>query len=245
MVAVLLWGCGAVGVEERDDRLIAAFDDAGRAATARAGLGGGPTRVVERTVGLDEWRDHAEAVVAGPFVVRPPWVAPRAGQEHLVDLVIDPGHSFGSGSHPSTRLALVLLAEAAIPGMTVLDVGCGSGVLSIAATRLGAVVRALDTDPDAVVTTRRNAAANGVADRITVLEGEAATAAGPAELVTANLTVDVHEHVASAVVELADPRVVLVSGILDHQAPRAVAAYGGREVDRRVDGEWVGLVLDL
>lgn len=110
----------------------------------------------------DRWRAFHRGAMVGAIWVGPPWEAPPAGVEAVV---IDPGRAFGTGSHPATRLCLELLTE--LPRGALLDAGCGSGVLAIAAARLGfAPVHAVDDDPAAVEAARRNAAANGVRARV-------------------------------------------------------------------------------
>jgi len=106
----------------------------------------------------DRWRAFHRPVRIGPLWVGPPWEEPDAG---AVPIVIDPGRAFGTGSHATTRLCLELLLGK--PGGSLLDIGCGSGVLSIAAAKIGyAPVLALDNDPLAVEATAANAAANDV-----------------------------------------------------------------------------------
>jgi ribosomal protein L11 methyltransferase len=108
----------------------------------------------------DAWRSFHHPVTAGGLWIGPPWEA-RPGTAPAV--VIDPGRAFGTGAHPTTRLCVELLAKTAASRGSLLDVGCGSGVLAIAGARLGfAPIVAADVDPVAVETTRANAAANGV-----------------------------------------------------------------------------------
>lgn len=130
----------------------------------------------------DRWRDFHRPVVAGGIWIGPPWEKPPAG---LPSVSIDPGRAFGTGSHATTRLCLELLAAA--PRGSLLDVGCGSGVLSIAAARLGfAPITAVDDDPVAITVARDNAAANGV--ELVVAELDALTAELPAaDVVVANI----------------------------------------------------------
>ena len=107
----------------------------------------------------DRWRAFHRPVRIGQLWVGPPWEEPDAD---AIAVVIDPGRAFGTGSHATTRLCLELLLE--LPAGSLLDVGCGSGVLSIAAAKLGyGPVSAVDLDPQAVEATQRNAEANGVA----------------------------------------------------------------------------------
>jgi len=133
----------------------------------------------------DRWKSFHRPVVAGGLWIGPPWETPGDG---LPAVTIDPGRAFGTGSHPTTRLCVELLASR--PRGSVLDIGCGSGVLSIAAALLGhGPVTALDHDPVAIDVTRENAAANGVALEAVVLD--ASTGELPAaDLVVANIAPD-------------------------------------------------------
>jgi ribosomal protein L11 methyltransferase len=130
----------------------------------------------------DRWRDFHRPVVVGGLWIGPPWETPPGD---LPAVVIDPARAFGTGSHPTTRLCLELLAER--PRGSVLDVGCGSGVLAIAAARLGhGPVLAIDDDSVAVETTTANAVANGVEVDARVVD--ATTGELPAaDLVVANI----------------------------------------------------------
>ena len=108
----------------------------------------------------ERWKAFHQPVQVGELYVRPPWAPPRDG---LRDVVIDPAQAFGTGAHPTTRLCLELLLELE-PGGALVDVGCGSGVLAIAAARLGwAPVLGIDHERESVQATLDNAAANGVA----------------------------------------------------------------------------------
>ena len=127
----------------------------------------------------ERWREFHKPVRIGPLWVGPPWEEPPAD---ALAVVVDPGRAFGTGAHPTTRLCLEALLE--LERGSLLDGGCGSGVLAIAAALLGyAPVRGIDTDPAAVEATRENAAANGVE-----VEAERADATS-AELPVADVTV--------------------------------------------------------
>jgi ribosomal protein L11 methyltransferase len=173
----------------------------------------------------DAWRSFHTGVRIGPLWVGPPWEAPPAG---AAAIVIDPGRAFGTGAHPTTRLALELLAE--LPPGGLLDVGCGSGVVAIAAAKLGfAPVRAGDNDPVAVEVTRENAARNGVAVDAAVLDARAD--ALEANVVVANIALDVVEALAPRV----RCRDLVLSGYLAADRP---AAPGLVHVARRERDGW-------
>jgi ribosomal protein L11 methyltransferase len=117
----------------------------------------------------EAWRSFHHPAIAGGLWLGPPWVDPPDAERAVV---IDPGRAFGTGAHPTTRLCVELLATTARRG-ALLDVGCGSGVLAIAAARLGfAPVVGVDLDPVAVETTRANAQANGVFVEAQILDAE-------------------------------------------------------------------------
>lgn len=236
-----LWQAGAVGIEELDDLIRAGFADLATAESAAVAVGG-MSRPVDDTTGLDGWRPHATAHRAGPFAIRPPWVDPLPD---ALDLVIDPGHTFGSGSHPSTRLALALLDAVIEPGHHVVDLGTGSGVLAVAAARLGATVVAVDNDPAAADAVATNAEANGVGDAVDFRTADAAELSGTFALGLCNMTIDLHELIGPSVATGASIDRLIVAGILaGPQEARAVAAHRRSTVlDRRTDGEWVGLTL--
>jgi len=148
------------GFEERDDDAgveLAAYTHKAGEKRARAAFG--DITAVDALEGWeDRWREFHHGVRVGPLWVGPPWEQPPEG---ALVVVIEPGRAFGTGAHPTTRLCLELLAE--LTPSSLLDVGCGSGVLAVAGAKLGfAPVHAIDHDPVAVVTTTANAAANGV-----------------------------------------------------------------------------------
>jgi ribosomal protein L11 methyltransferase len=242
-----LWRAGAVGVEEIDRSIRAAFTDTATA-TSVALRHGGRAEDVADTTGLDSWRDHAADYRAGRFHVRPPWIDPDS-TGRFVDLVIDPGHAFGSGSHPTTRLMLTAFAEHIGPGDRVVDLGTGSGILAIAAARLGADVIGIDLDPAAAPAAQANAMANGVRERVDVRIGDISDISDigndePFDVALLNVTIDIHESVAPAVERL-DVPVLIVAGILDgEQAERAARLHGRNSTERLSEDGWVALVFD-
>ncbi len=175
--------------------------------------------------------------------VRPPWEPPLDGD--AIDLVIDPGQAFGTGAHHSTRLCLELLLELEPTG-ALADWGCGTGVLAIAAGRLGFdPVLACDLDRAAVDATRANADVNGVPG-IDVSRVDLRREEGPwAPVVLANLVRPLLLEVAALMTR--PPAVLIASGLLREEAGEvagAFARHGLREAERRHGGEWSALRLE-
>lgn len=219
----------------------AAFESAEEAQAAATLPGAGQPEVYADTVGLDAARDLLAVEIAGPFAIHPPWLAPPAD---AIGIEIDPGHAFGSGSHASTRVALGLITSDRVKDRHVLDVGCGTGVLGIAAARLGASVVAVDIDPAAVAATLANVERNGVGDRVEVHLGSADFSPEGADfdLAIVNVTINLHEMLAP--LRSSWPPVIIVAGLLDGpQLERAALAYGRAQSEQLVDGDWVGAVL--
>jgi ribosomal protein L11 methyltransferase len=181
-------------------------------------------------------------VIGDRLTVRPPWEPPGTSS---IDLVIDPGQAFGTGAHATTRLCLELLLELPEPGGGFVDLGCGSGVLAIAAARLGySPVLALDNDPASVAATAENAAVNGVSVEVRRfdLRSEDVPAA---DTVAANLLGPLLRAWAPRLAAV--PRRLIASGLLVAEADgiaEGFAVAGLREVDRRESGEWGALLLE-
>ncbi len=197
---------------------------------------------VDEAIEGDEWRsalrDFHQPVVAGRIRVRPPWVAPAPG---FRDVVIDPGMAFGTGQHPTTRTSLELIAE--VPRGPVLDAGCGTGVLAIAAARLGfGPIRAIDHDPHAV----RATAAGARANMVDITVSQATIGADPlpyAPIVFANLTLEVLRLLAVALAGQA-PAHLVASGLRVHEVDDAVAAFaplGLAEARRLEEDGWASV----
>ncbi|MDX6480566.1 MAG: ribosomal protein methyltransferase [Gaiellaceae bacterium] len=173
----------------------------------------------------DEWRAFHHGVTVGRLWVGPPWEEAPAG---TIPVVVDPGRAFGTGAHATTRLCLELLQEA--EPTSLVDVGCGSGVLSIAAAKLGfAPVAALDLDEVAVEVTAENAVANGV-------EIELVGTPPPADLAVMNIALDVVEGFLPT---LEVPRAI-TSGYLERDTPSADL---WTSVERRVRDGWAADLL--
>lgn len=218
-------------------------------AEGQAEVGGVAVVVSGRPV-PDDWQErwkrfHAPVLVGGRLWVRPPWedAAIRPG---AVDLVIDPGRAFGTGAHPTTRLSLELLVDLARAGEggSLCDVGCGSGVLAIAAAKLGfGPVVALDSDRLAIEATTSNARENGVVlDRVERFDLRA-TPLPQADVVTANLLRPLLLEVADRLEH--QPRALIASGLLEPEADEVAAAFHPmREVQRVADRGWSALLLE-
>jgi ribosomal protein L11 methyltransferase len=214
----------------------------------RAAAGGALVDISSAEI-ADDWPErwrafHRPVVVGERLTVRPPWEPPgRTG----LDVVIDPGRAFGTGGHASTRLCLELMLELEPSGAFV-DLGCGSGVLAIAAARLGfAPVLALDNDLAAIEAARANAVANGVEVEVRKFDLRSERLP-PAGTVAANLVEPLLRRWAS---ELAGshspPRRVIAGGLLAEEADAIAVGFAGgglRETRRRQDSGWVALLLE-
>lgn len=190
----------------------------------------------------DRWRNfHYPVLVGGRLWVRPPWerAAIRPG---VKEIVIDPGRAFGTGSHATTRLCLELMLELD-PSGPLLDLGCGSGVLAIAAAKLGfAPVHAVDADSLAVDATLQNARANGV-ELDSVERHDLRNVAPPASpTIVANLMRPLLLRVAQLIRE--PPATLILSGLLDEEADEVAAAFAPlHELSRLSDQGWTALLL--
>jgi ribosomal protein L11 methyltransferase len=213
------------GFEEADGEL-AVYTDRDGEERLRVEFGGVARAELVEPGWEERWREFHRPVWIGPLWVAPSWEEPPSG---VIPVVVDPGRAFGTGSHPTTRLCLEFLTE--LERGSLLDVGCGSGVLSIAAAKLGfAPVTALDVEPAAVEATRRNAAANGV--EVDVRLGDALTE----ELPTVDLVVaNIHLAGVEALVRRITAERFLTAGYFHSRRPETP---GFRHVERRIDGGW-------
>ena len=196
----------------------------------------------------DRWRDfHKPVLVGGRLWLRPSWEESRPG---ALDLVLDPGRAFGTGAHPTTRLCLGYLLELEAGGEAagaLTDLGCGSGVLAIAAAKLGwEPVSGYDHEPAALEASAENAEANGV--RLGLQRLNLREALPPlAPTVLANLTSPILKAVAAQLPgSAAGPATLVCSGLLPAELDEVATAFASRglgEADRRVDGDWAALLL--
>ncbi|HEY8477477.1 MAG TPA: 50S ribosomal protein L11 methyltransferase [Chloroflexota bacterium] len=192
------------------------------------------------------WKEHFHVQRIGRrLVVVPSWrsYSPRPDE---VRIDLDPGMAFGSGTHPTTVLCLLALERRVRPGCAVADIGTGSGILAIAAAKLGAArVVAVDIDPVAVEVAEENVRRNRVDRTVAVRHGdpEAARPGGPFDLVVANLTATIIAQTSPALAALLAPEGRLIaSGIVferEDDARRALGRAGLAVVERHVEGDWV------
>ncbi len=215
-------------------------------------------RPIQEINWIDAWRQHYQPIAVGHrLVVLPAWMEPP--RQERIPIRIEPGMGFGTGTHPTTQLCLELLEETLQPGEKVIDMGCGSGILSIAAVKLGArFALGLDIDPQAIPNARENAAANGVSNLIELEAGSVAEVlAGrftlqQAPLVMANILSPILIRLLDeGLARLVSPggRLIL-SGILDEQWQDASVPSPLREslrkeslipLEVRRSGDWIGV----
>jgi ribosomal protein L11 methyltransferase len=215
------------------------------------------TRVVHEEDWAHAWKSHFPVLRVGRrLVVRPTWRRHRGSPDDVV-LALDPGMAFGTGLHPTTRLCLAAIERCAgggrfdagsarRGGTRVLDVGCGSGILAIAAGLFGAEeLVGLDTDPIAIEATTKNARRNRLGRRLSARQGSLPSGEPPFDLVLANLIASVLIALAGALAAELLPRGrLLASGIfVDREAEVGAAfeAAGLEVVDRSSESDWIAL----
>jgi ribosomal protein L11 methyltransferase len=246
--AVIVAQCAPEAEEE-----VLAEIEAAAGRMKEAGVAVDPLSVRRREAHEDEWRDvwkqYFRATRVGrTFLIRPSWdLKPAGAGDRVIDL--DPGRAFGTGGHATTRLVIALAEEVADrPVERFLDLGCGSGILSIAAVRLWPSARglAVDVDPESVATTDENLTLNKVAS-VDARAGSIDAADGTFQLVLANIEAGVLSRLAADFPpRLAPGATVILSGILADQAEGVLAAFtaAGLALEaRRDEDEWAALRL--
>ncbi|MCG0274762.1 MAG: 50S ribosomal protein L11 methyltransferase [Thermosediminibacteraceae bacterium] len=213
-------------------------------------LGSGEMEIsfVEESNWADAWKAYYQTVHVGEkLVIKPSWLdyEPKTGE---VVIELDPGMAFGTGTHETTVMCLELLEKYVRKGQTVIDVGCGSGILSIAAAKLGAKkVLAIDKDEVAVKVARENIERNGMGQTVEVIKGEGLKGVEiKADIIVANIIADVIIDLAfPAVTTLKENGLFISSGIIQSKkdAVRRALEGAGFIVTEEVEkGDWVGLV---
>lgn len=202
----------------------------------------------------ENWKKHFQPIPVGKrLIIVPTWL--DSPDQSRIPIRLDPGMAFGTGTHPTTQLCLELLEDYLQPGDEVLDIGCGSGILSIAAIKLGArKATGVDTDADAIAVACENASANSVAGRVTFaigsIEEVKSGLIGPrkAPLVLVNILA----HIISRLLDeglgelIAPGGVMVLSGILEEQYPEThqkILDHGLRVIDKRGIEDWIAVAV--
>jgi ribosomal protein L11 methyltransferase len=258
----VLWGLGVAAIEERDplgagteDHLVELWTSLGtEVESITRALEGLPRRWRWRLVEVDErvvhtWREYAHPVwISADLVVVPAWYQGDLGPHvsNAIRLDIDPGEAFGMGDHPTTIASLRALRAAMRPGATVVDVGCGSGILAVAAARFGAArVSAIDIAQAAVAATVDNARRNDVSERLEVSTTPLAEISGCFDIVVANILAPVIRELAPDLRRVLEPDgVLIVSGLLRDRTSEVVEALAPLRVIEtdRCEG-WAAITL--
>jgi ribosomal protein L11 methyltransferase len=190
---------------------------------------------------IAQYQQGITPIEIAPFYIHPTWEAPKEG---MLNIAIDPALAFGTGHHPTTASCLRAIASYVNEGNTLMDVGCGSGILAMAALRKGAIVDACDTDPLSVENTIVNAEQNGLSFR-RLWEGPIQETKEVYDVIVANIVADVLVFIASDLKKrLRDGGILILSGIMDKYEDKVLRAYKTYELSERiVENEWVTLVL--
>ncbi|MCL2779713.1 MAG: 50S ribosomal protein L11 methyltransferase [Polyangiaceae bacterium] len=262
-VSAKLFDLGAQGIEERDETtlekneahgtitMVANFATHAEAMNAIADLPPSMAARYHEVVG-DAWRDawkihYKPHALTHRIIVRPPWEPYEAKAGEKV-LVLEPGRAFGTGLHETTRLVAQAIEEheKELAGVTVLDVGCGSGILALVALELGAHrAICIDCDPDAISVTRENAARNGLEQRVEAATTPIEQVATRSPFVLANIEARALIAMAGDLKSRVAPGgLLLLSGILASQQDDVLAAYADMMPEMpKAAGEWILLAL--
>jgi ribosomal protein L11 methyltransferase len=254
-VAAAMFGAGAQGLQEEGELLVTHLEAANGAAeverAVRAVDKGAviETRAVPAVDWSVAWRESVHAHEVGSLTVAPPWLA--EGMDPVRTVIVEPAMAFGTGDHPTTRGVLRLMQSVIHAGDVVADLGAGSAVLAIAAAKLGATgVAAVEMDVDAISNAEENVARNGVADRVKVIEGDAALflpLLAPVRVVLANIISSVLIELLPIIARsLTSDGVAILSGILDEERETMLtrfAAGGWRVIREDAEGQWWSVAI--
>ncbi len=190
---------------------------------------------------VKKYQEHITAVEIAPFYIHPTWDEPKEG---LLNIVLDPALAFGTGHHPTTAACLKSIATVVKKDDTVLDVGCGSGILALAAMKLDAVVDACDSDEVSILNTKENFQQNGLEAR-SLWTGSANMAEQEYDVVIANIVADVLVFIAKDLKKaVKSDGTLILSGILDKYEAKVMRAYNDYELIQKIpQDEWVTLIL--
>jgi ribosomal protein L11 methyltransferase len=242
-VIAALFESGSQGVQEDGLSVLTHFPadapiDAIRIAIANADPRADVAITVAPETDYSQWRASVSAHRVGELVIAPPWLADEFDRDKTI--VVDPAMAFGTGEHPTTRGAMRLMQGVIQRGDVVADLGAGSAVLSIAAVKLGAArVAAVEIDPDSIGNAEENVRANGVAERVEIIEGDAATLLpliAPVRVVLANIISSVITALLPAIKSsLAPGGQAIISGMLVDERDQMLAVL--RETGWMVERE--------
>jgi ribosomal protein L11 methyltransferase len=245
-VIAALFESGSQGVQEDGASVVTHFPADAAIADIRAAVVGADPRAeisISESPDADysQWRASVSSHQVGELVIAPPWLASESDPRRTV--IVDPAMAFGTGEHPTTRGAMRLMQDVIRSGDVVADLGAGSAVLSIAAIKLGAArVAAVEIDADSIGNAEENARANGVAEHVEVIEGDAATLLpllAPVRVILANILSSVITPLLPAMkASLAPGGQAIISGMLvDERDAMLVALRDGDWLVQREDTE--------
>jgi ribosomal protein L11 methyltransferase len=230
-----------VSLEDVEDAIAEEFDREGH---DRDDVQGIEFRIVDEEDWLAAWKQHWRPTEVGGFIIAPPWANVGDTDKHVIR--IEPNMAFGTGTHETTQLCIEALENIVTSGMSVIDVGTGTGILAIAAAQLGCKhIRAYDVDAPSVSIAEQNAQNNGVIESINFYEGSIDESTPPADLIIANLTLDVIQAMLPLLVEKADIW-LLLSGILADQRPQIeteLKKFELGDVTYKQKGEWISVLV--
>jgi ribosomal protein L11 methyltransferase len=249
-------GYAPIASEERDGLLTVFFTDKEARDAARVALAHAfpDASLTSREVDDEDWASRSQAslgpITVGRITIAPPWASPALNPQPPAPIIIRPSMGFGTGHHPTTRLCLEGLQRLDLSGVEVLDVGTGSGVLALAACRLGARhAIGIDSDADAVQSARDNLALN---DELSNVSFERADLSEwlrgkpeAADVVTANLTGAMLAREAPSLMSALRPSGFLIaSGLEAHEREAVIKAFGREPVWNHEEDGWVGLLFN-
>ena len=197
----------------------------------------------ENTDWITQYQNSIEPLAIDKFYIHPTWDEPSS---ELINIAIDPALAFGTGHHPTTASSLRAISQYVKEGDSLIDVGCGSGILAIAAMKLGAIVDACDTDPVSVDNSLVNAELNDVKFH-NIWEGSCSVTTKKYDMVVANIVADVLTFIAKDLKKaLKEDATLVLSGILDKYEDKVLKFYKDCELIQRIpQEEWVTLILKL
>ncbi|MCH5163927.1 MAG: 50S ribosomal protein L11 methyltransferase [Clostridiales bacterium] len=191
------------------------------------------------------WKQYYKPIEIGKVVVVPKWI--KRESDGLIEVYIDPGMAFGTGSHETTAMCIKLLNTLDLNGKEVCDLGCGSGILGITSVKLSAKSCIMsDIDSQAVEAATANVALNGVEDKVKVICGDLAAEGKKFDVVIANITADVLIRLSGMVGDLLKEHgVVVLSGVINSRANEVLDAYKNLKLKEKIkDGEWQAFAFE-